>query len=109
MSPIEMKDGCYSAPLKVSRKKNVVVIGSGPAGCLAALSARRNGADVMLIERESYLGGLMTGGGIGGIGINGFRAEVEGRPIVVKGISIEIFKRLQEAGGAPPGNRRSAT
>ena len=103
MSPIEMKDGCYSAPLKVSRKKNVVVIGSGPAGCLAALSARRNGADVMLIERESYLGGLMTGGGIGGIGINGFRAEVEGRPIVVKGISIEIFKRLQEAGGAPPG------
>ena len=99
MSPVELKNGCYSAPLKIAKKKNVVVIGSGPAGCLAALSARRNGADVTLIERESYLGGLMTGGGIGGIGINGYRAEVEGRPIVVKGISMEIFKRLQAAGG----------
>jgi hypothetical protein len=47
----------------------------------------------------------MTGGGIGGIGINGYRAETEGsRPIVVKGISMEILKRLQDAGGAPPGD-----
>ncbi len=86
------------------RKKNVVVVGSGPAGCVAALSARRNGADVLLIERESFLGGLMTGGGIGGIGINGYRAEVGDRPIVVKGLSLEVFRRLQSEGGAPPGD-----
>lgn len=93
----------YSASLKIAKKKDVVVVGSGPGGVLAALSARRNGADVLLIERESYLGGMMTGGGIGGIGINGYTAPVEGDPIVVKGISLEILRRLQAAGGAPPG------
>ncbi len=96
--------GAFFTNLKVTKKKDVVVIGSGPAGCAAALSARRNGADTLLIERQSFLGGLMTGGGIGGIGINGYRSETEGRPIVVKGISLEIFRRLQAAGGAPPGD-----
>jgi hypothetical protein len=100
----EIKQANFSVNLKVAKKKDVLVIGSGPAGCVAALSARRNGADTLLIEKESYLGGLMTGGGIGGIGINGYRSETEGRPIVVKGISMEIFKKLQAAGGALPGD-----
>jgi hypothetical protein len=93
----------FSANLKTCKKIDVVVVGSGPAGCLAALSARRNGASTLMIERESFLGGQMTGGGIGGIGINGYFADVEGKPVVVKGISLEVFKRLQNAGGAPPG------
>src|SRR3972149_50311 len=46
---------------------------------------------------------MMTGGGIGGIGINGYTAAVEGNPLVVKGISLELFERLQSAGGAPAG------
>jgi len=100
--------GAFFTNLKVTKKKDVVVIGSGPAGCAAALSASRNGADTLLIERQSFLGGLMTGGGIGGIGINGYRSETEGRPIVVKGISLEIFRRLQAAGGAPPGEAAGA-
>jgi hypothetical protein len=93
----------FSANLKNCQKKDVVVVGSGPAGCIAALSARRNGADTLIIERESYLGGQMTGGGIGGIGINGYFADVEGKPVVVKGISLDLFKKLQDAGGAPAG------
>jgi hypothetical protein len=104
MNVIKPEGDGYSTKLKVAKKKDVVVVGSGPAGVVAALSARRNGADTLLIERESFLGGLMTGGGIGGIGINGYRAEVGDRPIVVKGISLEIFRRLQEAGGALPGD-----
>ena len=96
--------GNYSANLRLARKTDVVVVGSGPSGVLAALSARRNGAEVILLERESYLGGMMTGGGIGGIGINGYTAAVEGNPIVVRGISLELFNRLQAAGGAPPGD-----
>jgi hypothetical protein len=103
---VRMEGDSYLAQLKVARKKDVVVVGSGPSGVAAALSARRNGADTLLIERESFLGGLMTGGGIGGIGINGYRAEVGDRPIVVRGISMEIFHRLQAAGGALPGEPR---
>lgn len=38
---------------------NVTVIGSGPAGLAAALSAANEGADVLLIEREARLGGIL--------------------------------------------------
>lgn len=98
-----LKENGYSARLKVARKVDVVVVGGGPAGCIAALSARRNGADTLLIERESYLGGMMTGGGIGAIAINGFRSGSPGHPVVVKGTGMEILKRLQQIGGALPG------
>ena len=37
------------------------MIGGGPAGCLAAIAARRNGADTLLIEKEGHLSGNMTG------------------------------------------------
>jgi hypothetical protein len=103
MNANEMKENCPSANLKDAGKKNVVVVGCGPAGCAAALSARRNGADTLLIERESYLGGMLTGGGIGGIMINGYRAGSKGNPVVVKGIGMEIYERLQKSGGALPG------
>jgi len=36
----------------------VVVIGGGMAGCAAASSARRAGAEVTLLERTDRLGGL---------------------------------------------------
>ncbi|UCD09458.1 MAG: FAD-dependent oxidoreductase [Dehalococcoidales bacterium] len=103
MNGVAPKKEGFSVNLKFAKKKDVVVVGSGPAGVIAALSAKRNGVDVLLLEREAYLGGMMTGGGIGGIGINGYTAAVEGNPIVVRGISLELFNRLQEAGGAPPG------
>lgn len=41
---------------------DVVVVGGGPAGIAAAVSASRNGSDVMLVERYPYLGGMPTGG-----------------------------------------------
>ena len=46
--------------LKVSRRAGVVVAGGGIAGIAAAMAAARNGADVLLIEREYSLGGLAT-------------------------------------------------
>ena len=40
---------------------DVVVLGGGPAGVSAAVAAARTGADVLLLEKQYYLGGLWTG------------------------------------------------
>jgi succinate dehydrogenase/fumarate reductase flavoprotein subunit len=60
--------------------KQVVVLGSGAAGCAAAVSAAREGASVTLLERADALGGTTAWGG-GGIWIpaNPY-AAVEGSP-----------------------------
>ncbi|MES1161851.1 MAG: FAD-dependent oxidoreductase, partial [Rhizobacter sp.] len=46
----------------VAAKADVVVVGGGPAGFSAALAAARNGAEVILLERYTHLGGLASGG-----------------------------------------------
>lgn len=48
--------------IPVFRKCDVLVIGGGPAGCAAATSAAKTGADVVLVERYGHLGGMSTGG-----------------------------------------------
>lgn len=39
--------------------KDVIVIGGGPAGLAAAIAAKRAGAQVLLLEREARLGGIL--------------------------------------------------
>ena len=43
---------------------DVVVCGAGPAGCAAAIAAKRSGLSVLLIEAQSRLGGTATSGGV---------------------------------------------
>lgn len=47
-------------------KKNlpydVVVVGGGPAGMMAALAAGREGLKVVVVERQGYLGGNLASG-----------------------------------------------
>ena len=38
----------------------VLIIGAGPAGLKAALSAAEQGADVLLVDRNPYLGGQLV-------------------------------------------------
>lgn len=41
---------------------DVIVVGGGPAGCAAAISASRAGASTLLVERFNCLGGMWTSG-----------------------------------------------
>jgi ribulose 1,5-bisphosphate synthetase/thiazole synthase len=52
-------------PATVTAEADVVVAGGGTAGCVAAIAAARNGASVILVERQGYLGGMMTAGNAG--------------------------------------------
>ncbi len=57
-----MKTITEQKTLEVRSKCGVLVAGGGIAGIAAALAAARNGADVLLLEREYLLGGLGTAG-----------------------------------------------
>ena len=70
--------------IPVYRKVDVVVSGGGPAGFVAAVSAARNGADVLLVERQSFLGGT---------GVTGFVTCFHATENL-SGIAKEVVQRL---------------
>lgn len=47
------------------RTFDVVIAGGGVSGCAAALAAARNGASVLVLEQNGYLGGTLTACGVG--------------------------------------------
>jgi len=60
-------------------KVDVAVIGGGPAGLAAALSARENGAEkVLIIERDARLGGILSQCIHNGFGLHMFNEELTG-------------------------------
>ena len=86
----------YSRTIPSIRAYDLVVCGGGPAGCAAALAARRKGLDVLLIEQTGQLGGMGTSAGVtiwlGGRTLDGRKA--------VAGVFDEIVQRLTQRGGA---------
>lgn len=82
--------------LPVLNETDVLVVGGGPAGVVAAIAAQRAGANVTLVERYGHFGGLWTGGlvllVIGHI--------VKGGTQVCQGIGEEIMRRLDKLDGA---------
>lgn len=60
------------------RTYDVTVIGGGPAGLAAALSARENGAKILLIEREARLGGILKQCIHDGFGLVRFQEKLTG-------------------------------
>ncbi|CEQ30651.1 NAD(FAD)-dependent dehydrogenase [[Clostridium] sordellii] len=58
---------------------NVVVVGGGPAGLGAAVEAKRNGAkEVLIIERDRELGGILNQCIHNGFGLHEFKEELTG-------------------------------
>ncbi len=57
-----MKTFNYTKSVPVIGKYDVAVIGGGPAGITAAVSASRLGMNVLLVERHGVLGGNLTTG-----------------------------------------------
>jgi succinate dehydrogenase/fumarate reductase flavoprotein subunit len=75
---------------------DVLVVGGGPAGVVAAIAARRAGAKVTLVERYGHFGGLWTGGLV--LVVLGH--IVKGGKQVCQGIGEEMLRRLDKLDGA---------
>lgn len=74
-------------------RSDVVVVGGGPAGIAAAVSAARNGASVTLLERYPYVGGLASGGMV--LVLDDMANQLE---ITVQGICTEMIGRMKAWG-----------
>ena len=97
----------------VAYEADVVIAGGGTAGIVAAIAAARNGADVLLVERRGFLGGMMTAGNAGLTKYIVHEKTAEeyrevltqlatnpGAVQVIGGIPMEITKRLIKEGAA---------
>jgi len=77
---------------------DVVVLGGGPAGMAAAVTAARAGRSTLLIERYGFLGGMGTAAGV--TNFCGLHANVEGDiRQVVHGVADDLLARIDKLGG----------
>ena len=73
---------------------DIVVIGGGPAGLSAALAAKQQGAEnVLVLERDSLLGGILNQCIHNGFGLHTFKEELSGPEYAARYIQM-----AQEAG-----------
>jgi len=79
---------------------DVVVVGGGPGGFAAAISAARNGADTLLVERYGFLGGMATAGLV-----NPFMTFYAGGKQIIAGVLQELLENLKKVNGFNDKNR----
>ena len=89
-----------SRQIPIIEEVDLLVVGGGPAGICAALSASRCGLRVLLAERFNHLGGLWTGGLV--LPLLATHAVDENGTMkqAVFGIGAEIIERLRKMGMA---------
>lgn len=75
--------------ISVRKETDVLVIGGGPSGIMAALAAAEDGLNVMLVESRSFVGGNMTIG----LPILGFLGQKGNQ--IIKGLPQKLIDRLK--------------
>jgi hypothetical protein len=85
-----------AAASDVTDDVDVLVVGGGTSGVIAAIQAGRAGARVLLVERNSQLGGTMTTGGVAFPGL----FDAWGKQIIA-GIGWELVKETVELDQGP--------
>ena len=69
-------------------KYDLVIIGGGPAGLAAAVSAKENGCDsILILERDKELGGILNQCIHNGFGLHTFKEELTGPEYAARFIS----------------------
>jgi hypothetical protein len=92
--PAPLLQPADAAGMEITTSVDVLVVGGGTAGTIAALQAARIGAKTFVVERGSQLGGTMTTGGVAFPGL--FYAW--GKQIIA-GIGWELVKECVELDG----------
>jgi hypothetical protein len=85
-----------SAEPEITQDVDVLVVGGGTAGHVAAIQAGRAGSKVLLVERGAQLGGAMTTGGVAFPGL----FDAWGKQVIA-GIGWEIVKESVELDAGP--------
>jgi len=80
--------------LPVRADVDVLVVGAGPAGIIAAMAAAESGRQVALVESRSFVGGNLTLG----LPVLGFLSQ-KGQPIIA-GLPQKLIDRLRAQGAA---------
>ena len=85
----------YCRTLPVFDEVDILVVGAGPAGIGAAISAARSGAKTMLFDQNGYVGGQATAGRVGPF-MTCYDAQNEN--MIIRGIFKEIVERMKALG-----------
>ena len=97
MENVKINSGTLTEPSRetpVYKEVDVLVVGGGPAGIMAALGAAEKGLRVMLVENNAFVGGNLAIG----LPILGFLSQ-KGEPII-KGLPQKLIDRLKALGAA---------
>lgn len=88
----QAKTRLKNTKIAVDDRWDVIVVGGGPAGCTAAISAAREGAKTLLIEAMGQLGGMGTAGMV-----PAWCPFSDGEKIIYRGLAEKIFNASKKA------------